>query len=131
MGESETGPVGPDLSRGVPADETRDGEMLQGHVGEEAVLLARWNGSWYAIGGSCSHYGVALVEGLLVDGTVRCAAHHAAFDLRTGEAVRAGRKLGALDGVGEFGPRQDLPPLAELHQLDAMAVGLVGVADLA
>ena len=63
--------------------------MLAGHVGEDAVLLARRGDEYFAIGAECSHYHGPLAEGLMVDDTVRCPWHHACFSLRTGEAVRA------------------------------------------
>ena len=34
-------PQGPDLAQGIAIDAIDDGGMLGGHVGEEAVLLAR------------------------------------------------------------------------------------------
>jgi apoptosis-inducing factor 3 len=80
---------GPDLARGVPLDDLADGGMLGGHVGEEAVLLARRGDELFAIGASCSHYGGPLAEGLIVGDTVRCPWHHACFSLRTGEALAA------------------------------------------
>jgi NADPH-dependent 2,4-dienoyl-CoA reductase/sulfur reductase-like enzyme/nitrite reductase/ring-hydroxylating ferredoxin subunit len=80
---------GPDLRAGIPAADLAEGEMLLGHADGEPVLLARWKGEVYAVGAACTHYGASLAQGLLTGGTVRCPAHHAAFDLRTGEAVRA------------------------------------------
>src|SRR5258708_6748505 len=79
----------PDLTQGVPIAGVPDGGMLEGHVGEERVLLARRGDEVFAIGAVCSHYSGPLAEGLLVDDTVGCPWHHACFSLRTGEALRA------------------------------------------
>jgi len=81
--------TGPDLTLGLATDTLADGTMLAGHVGDEAVLLARRGNEFFAIGATCTHYNGPLAEGLLVDDTVRCPWHHACFSLRTGEAVRA------------------------------------------
>ena len=82
-------PTGPDLAQGIPLDDLADGGMIGGHVGEEAVLLARRGDEFFAIGSTCSHYGGPLADGLVVGDTVRCPWHHACFSLRTGEAVAA------------------------------------------
>lgn len=81
--------IGPDLALGLATDTLADGKMLAGHVGEDAVLLARRGNEFFAIGATCTHYNGPLAEGLIVDDTVRCPWHHACFSLRTGEAVRA------------------------------------------
>src|SRR5262245_54643917 len=89
MGTTEAKPPGPDLTVGIPADLLTDNQMLTGHVGEDVVLLARRGKELFAIGGSCTHYGGPLGEGLMVEDTVRCPWHHACFSLRTGEARHA------------------------------------------
>ncbi len=89
MGTDRAKPSGPDLTQGVSVDDLLDGRMLAGHVGKEAVLLARYGDEFFAIGATCSHYGGPLAEGLMVEDTVRCPWHHACFSLRTGEALRA------------------------------------------
>jgi NADPH-dependent 2,4-dienoyl-CoA reductase/sulfur reductase-like enzyme/nitrite reductase/ring-hydroxylating ferredoxin subunit len=89
MSDGKSAPSGPDLSKGLDLAQLADGEMVLGHVGPEAVLLARRGEEVFAVGASCTHYGGPLNEGLLVEGTVRCPWHHACFSLRTGEAVRA------------------------------------------
>jgi apoptosis-inducing factor 3 len=89
MGAEQTSPTGPDLTQGLSLDALADGQMLLGHVGQEAVLLARRGNELFAIGATCTHYGGPLAEGLLVDDTVRCPWHHACFSLRTGEALHA------------------------------------------
>ncbi|HEY2744560.1 MAG TPA: FAD-dependent oxidoreductase [Polyangia bacterium] len=86
---------GPDLAAGVAAGELVDGKPLVGHVGDEGVMLVRRGEEIFATGATCTHYSGPLGEGLVVGETVRCPWHHACFDLRTGEAVKAP----ALNGI--------------------------------
>jgi apoptosis-inducing factor 3 len=89
MGTAQDKPSGPDLTQGIPLADVPDGGMLAGHVGEDAVALARRGREFYAIGATCTHYSGPLAEGLVVDETVHCPWHHARFCLRTGEALGA------------------------------------------
>jgi NADPH-dependent 2,4-dienoyl-CoA reductase/sulfur reductase-like enzyme/nitrite reductase/ring-hydroxylating ferredoxin subunit len=82
-------PAGPDFREGVPEATFADGSMLAGHVGQDAVLVARRGNEVFAIDATCTHYGGPLGEGLMVGDTVRCPWHHACFSLRTGEALAA------------------------------------------
>jgi len=89
MSAPESKATGPDLTLGLAVDTLADGKLLLGHVGDDAVVLARRGNAFFAVGATCTHYGGPLAEGLMVDDTVRCPWHHACFSLRTGEAVRA------------------------------------------
>ena len=89
MSNEAAPPTGPDLAAGVRADSIPDGGSLAGHVGGDAVLLAHVGTEYFAIGATCTHYGGPLAEGLMVGETVRCPWHHACFNLRTGNVVRA------------------------------------------
>jgi NADPH-dependent 2,4-dienoyl-CoA reductase/sulfur reductase-like enzyme/nitrite reductase/ring-hydroxylating ferredoxin subunit len=89
MSADQSQPSGPDLALGIPLADLADGAMLLGHVGDDAVLLARSGEEIFAVGATCTHYGGPLAEGLLGEDTVRCPWHHACFSLRTGEALRA------------------------------------------
>ena len=63
--------TGPDLKQGISIDELADGAMLGGHADGEAVLLVRRGGDIHAIGGTCTHYGGPLAEGLIDGDDVR------------------------------------------------------------
>jgi NADPH-dependent 2,4-dienoyl-CoA reductase/sulfur reductase-like enzyme/nitrite reductase/ring-hydroxylating ferredoxin subunit len=89
MAQDQGAPSGPDLTQGVALAELADDGTLVGHVGDDQVLLVRRGTELFAIGAHCTHYHAPLADGLLVDDTVRCPWHHACFDLRTGEALRA------------------------------------------
>jgi NADPH-dependent 2,4-dienoyl-CoA reductase/sulfur reductase-like enzyme/nitrite reductase/ring-hydroxylating ferredoxin subunit len=88
MADQQAPPAGPDLSQGVAPSEFTAATLL-GHVGDEDVLLVRSGSEVFAIEPSCSHYHGPLAEGLVDGESIRCPWHHACFDLRTGEAVRA------------------------------------------
>jgi NADPH-dependent 2,4-dienoyl-CoA reductase/sulfur reductase-like enzyme/nitrite reductase/ring-hydroxylating ferredoxin subunit len=88
MAEEKAQPAGPDLTKGVAESELKDGKLL-GHVGEDDVLVVRTGDGLLAVDAHCTHYHGPLAEGLVDGHTVRCPWHHACFDLRTGEAVRA------------------------------------------
>ncbi len=88
MADNPNPPAGPDLALGVSPDDFKN-DMLLGHVGKEDVLLARVGAEFFAIDAHCSHYHGPLAEGIVTGHEVRCPWHHACFDLRTGEAVRA------------------------------------------
>lgn len=95
MGGSQAKPSGPDLGEGIDEARVPDGGMVLGHVGDDAVIVARQGDALFAVGATCTHYGGPLGEGLVVGDTVRCPWHHACFSLRTGAAVGAP----ALDAV--------------------------------
>jgi NADPH-dependent 2,4-dienoyl-CoA reductase/sulfur reductase-like enzyme/nitrite reductase/ring-hydroxylating ferredoxin subunit len=90
--------TGPDFSQGVDLSGIAPGETRAGRVGEDAVLLSNLDGQLFAIGGTCTHYGGALADGVIDAGAARCPLHHACFDLKTGVALRAP----ALDPVDRW-----------------------------
>ncbi|HEY7184501.1 MAG TPA: FAD-dependent oxidoreductase [Blastocatellia bacterium] len=69
------------------ADELKDGQMKQVDAGGTNILLARVNGAYYAVGGTCPHYGGPLAEGALCGERVICPWHHASFDVKTGDLL--------------------------------------------
>lgn len=78
-----------DLTEGVGESELGERGMIAGRVGEEQVLLVRDGTAYRAVAAACTHYGAPLIDGELVDGTIRCPWHHACFDLKTGAVLRA------------------------------------------
>ncbi len=89
MASSTVDDAGPDLTLGITLADFGDRPMLRGHVGGDAVLLARLGDEVVAVDAACTHYGGPLAEGIVVGDTVRCPWHHACFSLRSGEALGA------------------------------------------
>ena len=137
---------GPDLAAGVPASSVPDGGMLLGHAQGKAVLVARRGAELFALGATCTHYSGPLGEGLIVGETVRCPWHHACFNLRTGEALRApalnpvacwevtqrgdtivvGRELSTHDGATPIAGR--VPENADVRKIVIVGAGPAGNA---
>jgi nitrite reductase/ring-hydroxylating ferredoxin subunit/thioredoxin reductase len=89
MSEAKTRLSGSDLAAGIALSAIPGGMPLLGHAQGEPVLLARKDDELFATGNVCTHYHAPLSEGLQVKDTIPCPWHHACFNLRTGEALRA------------------------------------------
>jgi NADPH-dependent 2,4-dienoyl-CoA reductase/sulfur reductase-like enzyme/nitrite reductase/ring-hydroxylating ferredoxin subunit len=125
MATEEDQPTGPDLAEGIAAADLPDGSMIEGHVGKDAVLLARVGDRIFAIGALCSHYHGHLAEGLLDGDTVHCPLHHACFSLRTGEALKAP----AFDNVGTWRVERDGDRIRVGEKLPKPAIPAVPAPD--
>src|SRR5262245_28618783 len=117
MAEQKKAPAGPDLTKGVPAEDVRARGQLAGHVGKAEVLLVQLGNEVVAVGARCTHYKGPLAEGLVVGDTVRCPWHHACFNLRTGEPERAP----ALDPIACWRVERDGDRLVVREKLPAPA----------
>jgi nitrite reductase/ring-hydroxylating ferredoxin subunit/uncharacterized membrane protein len=71
----------------LKADELAEGELRQVEVGNRTILLARQNGTVYAMENSCSHLGGPLSEGRLLEGCVECPWQGSRFALTDGSAI--------------------------------------------
>src|SRR5262245_44625152 len=91
-------PKGLDFKSGVSFKELPDGSPVAGHVGKKEIVVVRRGEQCFAIGAHCTHYHGPLADGLVVGDTIRCPWHHACFNFRTGEAVRAP----ALDPIARW-----------------------------
>jgi nitrite reductase/ring-hydroxylating ferredoxin subunit len=89
VADDKTKPTAPDLSHGISLADLPDGRMLIGHVESEEILLVRVGDEVFAVSPHCTHYHGPLAEGLVIETALRCPWHHACFDLRTGNALRA------------------------------------------
>jgi NADPH-dependent 2,4-dienoyl-CoA reductase/sulfur reductase-like enzyme len=129
--------TGPDLKSGIASSDLVD--MLAGHADGEAVLLVRRDGKIHAIGGSCTHYGAPLADGLVVGDTIRCPWHHACFDLNSGEALRAPALMpvavwdveeqdGKIRVLGKRDQSARRSPLAARHSIGIVGAGAAGLA---
>ena len=124
---------GPDLGKGIPAEEVREDVPLLGHAAGEAVVLVRHGGGFTAVGATCTHYSTPLAGGLVADGALFCPLHHACFDLSTGEALRAPAfapvacyavEIG--DGLVRVGGRKPAPPARDRKGAEPASVVIVG-----
>ena len=70
------------------AGELQDGQMMKVEVEGQEVLVARVDGTYYAIQDRCPHMGGDLSQGTLEGTTVTCPRHHSQFDVRDGRVIR-------------------------------------------
>ncbi|WP_308917636.1 FAD-dependent oxidoreductase [Jannaschia sp. LMIT008] len=73
----------PDHDLAALSDLPQD-EPVKAMAGERAILLIRTGDDVTALTHECPHLGLPLSKGVVRDGTLICAFHHACFDARTG-----------------------------------------------
>ncbi len=119
MGNTNT----PDFTKGLLVGDLQNGRMIQGKIGDEDVILARYADEFFAVGAGCTHYHSPLAEGLIVGDELRCPLHHACFSLRTGMALCAPAfdaiPRWRVERIGErIFVREKLPALAQYPEAD-------------
>ncbi len=67
----------------------RVGDVMPGQiktfaVNGQKVLIANWEGTFFATQDLCTHDGGTLADGELIEGEIECPRHGGRFDLRTG-----------------------------------------------
>ncbi|MBD3401417.1 Rieske 2Fe-2S domain-containing protein [candidate division GN15 bacterium] len=71
----------------VAADELQDGEKRAFEVADSKIVLGRVGSDYFAVSGSCPHYGAPLEQGALAGHRLICPWHHATFDIRSGDLL--------------------------------------------
>jgi len=79
------------MAKLVKIAETKDltpGQAAAFDVEGQKIALFNIEGTFYAIGDTCTHRGGPLSEGSVAGTTVTCPWHRADFDLKTGAVMR-------------------------------------------
>ena len=63
------------------------GTMKKVTIEDNEILIANVDGTYYAIGNLCTHYGGNLSQGVLDGKIVTCPNHNSKFDVTTGKVV--------------------------------------------
>ncbi|HEV8020634.1 MAG TPA: non-heme iron oxygenase ferredoxin subunit [Candidatus Lustribacter sp.] len=63
------------------------GSMTHLHVADREIALINLGGTFYAIGGICTHGAARLANGYIEGELVECPQHGGTFDIKTGHAV--------------------------------------------
>ena len=64
------------------------GEIKSFEVNGESVLIANWQGTFFATQNLCTHDNGTLSDGMLVDGEIECPRHGGRFNPQTGAATQ-------------------------------------------
>jgi 3-phenylpropionate/trans-cinnamate dioxygenase ferredoxin subunit len=71
------------------------GQMKAVEVEGKQILIVNYAGTYYALGGRCTHMGGDLSKGKLEGKTITCPRHGSQFDVVTGSSI-SGPKIGPL-----------------------------------
>ena len=65
--------------------EIKHGQMKKISIDEKEVVIANFDGNFFAVDDTCTHAGASLSEGKLDDTTITCDWHGAQFDCKNGK----------------------------------------------
>lgn len=63
------------------------GKIQSFNVAGTAILIANWQGTFFATQDLCTHDNGPLAEGELINGEIECPRHGGRFDLKTGSVT--------------------------------------------
>ncbi len=75
------------MVRSITVAKTSDvkpGQMKSFDVNGKRILVANWEGTYFATEDVCTHDNGTLSDGELIDGEIECPRHGGRFDVRTG-----------------------------------------------
>ncbi len=64
--------------------DVKPGQMKSFDVNGLRILVANWEGTYFATQDVCTHDNGTLSDGELIDGEIECPRHGGRFDVRTG-----------------------------------------------
>lgn len=84
--------AGDKFVRVAKESELADGETLRVDLDGTVIVIARWEGSFFAFQEFCTHRFGPLSEGCMREGEIECPWHRSRFDMRTGKVVHGPAK---------------------------------------
>lgn len=85
-----------DFEKVMKVGELQPGAMVRVEVGLNAVILGNVNGDYFAVGNTCPHAELPILDdtGMLDGNEAECQYHGSVFDVTTGEAVQGPAAFG-------------------------------------
>ena len=77
--------------------EIKIGQMKKISIDEKDVVIANFDGNFFAVDDTCTHAGGSLSEGEIEDSTIICDWHGAQFDCKNGKLIKFPAKINDLE----------------------------------
>ena len=77
--------------------EIKMGQMKKISIDEKDVVIANFDGNFFAVDDTCTHAGASLSEGKIENSTIMCDWHGAQFDCKNGKLIKFPGKINDLE----------------------------------